>query len=168
MLELSSRVAEFRDWLSGYRKHGICTEPQAFVAFDALFAEWEQMARELERAKSVGAATPLDRVIAGLDEERAATDAMTASIARTNARLRTMREVQSASNVVVFPRAARTSAADVSSGARNSAADVSSGARASIAGNVSVETALAIIAGALDDDRDCAPCDVGPERGEPA
>lgn len=146
MLELSSRVAEFRDWLSGYRKHGICIEPQAFVAFDALFAEWEQMARELERAKSVGAATPLDRVIAGLDEERAATDAMTASIARTNARLRTMREVQSASNVVVFPRAARTS----------------------IAGNVSVETALAIIAGALDDDRDCAPCDVGPERGEPA
>ncbi len=146
MLELSSRVAEFRDWLSGYREHGICIDPQAFVAFDALFAEWEQMARELERAKSVGAATPLDRVIAGLDEERAATDAMTASIARTNARLRTMREVQSASNVVVFPRGARTS----------------------IAGTVSVETALAIIAGALDDDRDCAPCDVGPERGEPA
>ncbi len=140
---LSSRIEKYRAWFARYMATGVAIAPEAMVACDALFAEFVKDARDLE-ARLDAPPLPLARVVAELDAETRATEAMTASMARTKLRLVDMRAAQD--------RAARLAADE---------AAVLDGVRAGKValfpprdrrfGDVSVETALGVIGDMLRD-----------------
>ncbi|MFT4098459.1 MAG: hypothetical protein QM651_15180 [Rhodoblastus sp.] len=94
---LSERIAEFRAWFGRYSATGVAIAPEAMVAYDALFADFVTEARNLEeRIGAIGATgvRGLDHVVADLAQETLATDAFTASMARTKERIVRMRAAQ--------------------------------------------------------------------------
>lgn len=91
---LSARIDELRTWLMSYKRGGVRIEPEALIAFDALLGDFVDEARTLEARAAQR--LPLDRVIADLDEETRATNAMAASLARTKERIVEMRASQDA------------------------------------------------------------------------
>lgn len=120
---LSEQIEAFREALFGDGRRAIKLERDALVCFDGLVADFVDQARTLEaraatadglsaRCERAIAATataieraehlraqidgppPLDRVIADLDDEARATEAFTASIARTKERIVELRAAQ--------------------------------------------------------------------------
>lgn len=171
---LSDRIEEFRAWFARYATTGVAIAPEAMIAYDALFAEFVKDARAIEqraanfdglgarcataladtaaaieRAEQLRAdldgGRPLNRIVAEIDAEARATNAMAASIRRTKLRLVDMRAAQDRAGAVVASEQAVLAGVESGKVALFPARNRSLGLVAPN-GDVPVEQALAFIA----------------------